>query len=405
MSNKWPTIALRDLCSIARGGSPRPIKNFITDDPDGINWIKIGDTEKGGRYIDKTAEKIRPEGIARSRFVEAGSFLLSNSMSFGRPYILRTSGCIHDGWLVLEPDYERVDQDYLYHILGSQTVFDQFDRLAAGSTVRNLNIGLVEGVEIPLPPLEEQQRIVAVLDEAFEGLARARAHAEANLQNARELFGSELASVCETNADEYGTVSLAMISEEITDGDHMPPPKAQEGVPFVTIKNIDKETRNIDFSDTFKVPVSYYQELKDKRKPRLGDVLYTVTGSFGIPVLVKDEQRFCFQRHIGLIRPKRDISPEWLYFVLASPFAFEQADAGATGTAQRTVSLKLLRSMAVPNVPSELQTAIAERFRGIHSEASRLAASYQAKLKDLDDLRQSLLQKAFAGELTRAEAA
>tara|TARA_R110000850_G_scaffold269499_3_gene401722 strand:+ start:2024 stop:2629 length:606 start_codon:yes stop_codon:yes gene_type:complete len=192
MSNKWPTIALRDLCSIARGGSPRPIKNFITDDPDGVNWIKIGDTKKGGRYIDTTAEKIKPEGIARSRFVEAGSFLLSNSMSFGRPYILRTSGCIHDGWLVLKPDYERVDQDFLYHVLGSRTVFDQFDRLAAGSTVRNLNIGLVEGVEIPLPKLEEQQRIVAVLDEAFEGLARARAHTEAKLNDINDLHQSLL---------------------------------------------------------------------------------------------------------------------------------------------------------------------------------------------------------------------
>ncbi|TQM92461.1 restriction endonuclease subunit S [Roseinatronobacter monicus] len=400
MSRDWPTVALRDLCSIARGGSPRPIKNFITNDPDGINWIKIGDTQKGGRYIDSTAEKITPAGVSRSRFVDSGSFLLSNSMSFGRPYILRASGCIHDGWLVLEPDYNRVDQDFLYHVLGSRTVFDQFDSLAAGSTVRNLNIGLVKGVEIPLPPLEEQRRIVAVLDEAFEGLGRARAHTEANLQNARELFGSELVSVCKTHAEQYGTIPLAGLSEEITDGDHMPPPKAQEGVPFVTIKNINKETHAIDFSDTFKVPESYYQELKDKRKPKVGDVLYTVTGSFGIPVMVQPDQRFCFQRHIGLIRPKRDVSPEWLYFVLASPFVFEQADAGATGTAQRTVSLKLLRTMLVPDVPPELQSAIANRFRGIHSEARRLAVSYQAKLQDLDDLRQSLLQKAFAGKLT-----
>jgi len=113
-------------------------------------------------------------------------------MSFGRPYILKTSGCIHDGWLVLEPDYKRVHQDFLYHILGAPETFQQFDSLAAGSYVRNLNIGLVESVSIPLPPLEEQQRIAAVLDEAFEGLTRARSHAEANLQNARELFSNQL---------------------------------------------------------------------------------------------------------------------------------------------------------------------------------------------------------------------
>jgi type I restriction enzyme, S subunit len=108
-------------------------------------------------------------------------------MSFGRPYILKTSGCIHDGWLVLKPDYSRVDQGYLYYALSSPNAFRQFDGLAAGATVRNLNIDLVSGVTIPLPPLEEQKRIVAVLDQAFAALDRARAHGEANLADAQEL--------------------------------------------------------------------------------------------------------------------------------------------------------------------------------------------------------------------------
>ena len=192
MKADWKKVSLGSLCNVARGGSPRPIKQFITDDADGVNWIKIGDAEIGGRYINETKEKIRKEGIARSRFVKPGAFLLSNSMSFGRPYILRTSGCVHDGWLVLEPDYNRVDQGFLYFALGAESTFKQFDRLAAGATVKNLNIGLARSVKIPLPPISQQLEIVPALDEVSENLARVRGHAEATLTDIEELRQSLL---------------------------------------------------------------------------------------------------------------------------------------------------------------------------------------------------------------------
>lgn len=154
-------IRLGELCAIARGGSPRPISRFLTDDPNGINWIKISDATASGKFIESTREKIIKEGVSRSRYVTSGSFLLTNSMSFGRPYILRTDGCIHDGWLVMEPDYKQVDQEYLYYLLGSRQIYSEFDRLAAGSTVRNLNIDLVSRVSVRLPSLEKQREAVA----------------------------------------------------------------------------------------------------------------------------------------------------------------------------------------------------------------------------------------------------
>ena len=104
----------------------------------------------------KTKEKIKPDGIKRSRMVNEGDFILSNSMSFGRPYIMKISGCIHDGWLVLKDKSGLFDQDYLYYYLGSNTTYKQFDLLASGSTVRNLNIDLVRGVKVTLPPIDEQ---------------------------------------------------------------------------------------------------------------------------------------------------------------------------------------------------------------------------------------------------------
>ena len=115
----WMYERLGNICSIARGGSPRPIENYLTDDENGLNWIKIGDTEQGGKYIYSTKEKIRPEGLSKTRYVCSGDFLLTNSMSFGRPYILRTNGCIHDGWLVIGGIEIAFHQDYLYYMLSS----------------------------------------------------------------------------------------------------------------------------------------------------------------------------------------------------------------------------------------------------------------------------------------------
>jgi len=161
----WCWCRLGSINEVARGGSPRPINQFITNEPNGINWIKIGDTEKGGKYIYSTAEKIKPEGIRYTREVHYGDFLLSNSMSFGRPYILRTSGCIHDGWLVITLDENILNADFFYYLLSSRFMYNQFSGLAAGSTVKNLKSETAKLVLCPIPPLNEQQRIVEKIEE------------------------------------------------------------------------------------------------------------------------------------------------------------------------------------------------------------------------------------------------
>ena len=165
----WPTNTLEDLFEISRGGSPRPIDDYITESPDGVNWIMIGDAHEGSKYITATKKKIKPEGAKRSRSVKLGDFLLTNSMSFGRPYIMRTSGCIHDGWLVLSPRKSNVVPDYFYSLLGSRALYTEFSRRAPGATVKNLNIGLVRSVVVPVPP-EAKQREFADRVSAIEGL-------------------------------------------------------------------------------------------------------------------------------------------------------------------------------------------------------------------------------------------
>lgn len=158
-------VELSELYEIERGGSPRPIQKYLTEKDNGINWIKIGDTKNISKYISKTEEKIIPEGAKKSKMVYEGDFILSNSMSFGRPYIMKTTGCIHDGWLLLRAKSKKVDQDFLYYTLASEYIYEQFEKAATGGVVKNLNIGLVKKVKIPIPSLETQKQLVAEMEE------------------------------------------------------------------------------------------------------------------------------------------------------------------------------------------------------------------------------------------------
>ena len=152
MNKSWQECSLGEILEIERGGSPRPIKEYITQDTDGINWVKISDTKNITKYIQYTLQKIKPSGLQKSRKVYPGDFILSNSMSFGKPYIMDIEGAIHDGWLVLRDNNNLLNKDYLYHILSSPFVYNQFSKLAKGSTVKNLNINLVSTVRINLFP-------------------------------------------------------------------------------------------------------------------------------------------------------------------------------------------------------------------------------------------------------------
>ena len=158
--DNWEWVRLGEICDVARGGSPRPIKSFLTTQANGINWIKIGDTDKDGKYINSTKDRIIPSGVSKSRLVHKGDFLLTNSMSFGRPYILNIDGCIHDGWLVISPIGNVFDKNFLYLLLSSEYAFNQFRDQASGSAVSNLNSDKVADSLFPLPPIKTQEKIV-----------------------------------------------------------------------------------------------------------------------------------------------------------------------------------------------------------------------------------------------------
>jgi type I restriction enzyme S subunit len=268
---------------------------------------------------------------------------------------------------------------------------------------------------IPLPPLSEQSRIVAKLEELFPQLDIA----VAELKKAKEQIKTYKQSVLkyafegkltidnsqfkidnETGLPEgWKWVKLSELATEITDGDHLPPPKSPNGIPFITISNINKSINKIDFSDTFKVDPVYYKKIKDSKKPRRGDILYTVTGSFGIPVLIDFDMKFCFQRHIGLIRPNSEVKNKCLYYILQTPQVYRQADETSTGTAQKTVTLNALRNIIVPKIPISIQTQIIDFIEIRFSEAENLEKTIDLSLLQAESLRQSILKKAFEGRL------
>ena len=395
MKQGWEIKKLGDVCKILNGGTP---DTKISQYWDGENlWITPKDMGKlNNIFVDNTSRKITDEGLKNSsaKILPPNSIILSSRAPIGHLAINIKPTSTNQGCKGLIPN-QTIDTLYLYYFLSKSV--ELLNSLGSGTTFKELSGSKLGTVDIPVPPLPEQERIVSILDKAFSAIEQAKQNAEKNLKNAKELFDSYLQEAFSNGNCEK--VKLSELAKDVTDGDHMPPPKSDEGFPFITISNINKQNRHIDFSDTFKVPKEYFDKLKENRKPRKGDVLYTVTGSYGIPVLIEDDFEFCFQRHIGLIRPKENVSGKWLYYWILSPDAFFQANDTATGTAQKTVSLTALRSFLLPKMTLKEQQAIVQKLDTLSAETKQLEAIYQQKITELEELKKSILQKAFNGNL------
>ena len=187
----WKLLTIDQICIVERGSSPRPIQKYVTTSSDGVNWIKIGDTKAGSKYVKSTKEKITQLGAEKSRKVAAGDFILTNSMTYGRPYIMATDGYIHDGWFALRLK-DGVDSNYLFHALSSEVVQEQFRNLAAGAVVKNISGDLVKKTIIPIPPLEVQMTLAKAMDDASDEKEKLEASYTAKLQDISDLRQSLL---------------------------------------------------------------------------------------------------------------------------------------------------------------------------------------------------------------------
>ena len=265
MNSNWIYKKIGDVCTVERGGSPRPIDKFITDSAEGINWIKIGDTSDS-MYITSTAQKIIPEGMKKSRYVKPGDFLLSNSMSFGRPYILKIDGCIHDGWLVLRDNSNLFDKRFLYYYLSSPSTYQKFKMMAVGGVVNNLNSEMVRGVEIPVPTIDEQIEIANILDRV-NGVIANRKQQLANLDELVKARFVELFGDPELNPKGFKTVLLSEIAEYYNGLTYSPDNVSENGTIVLRSSNI--QNSQLNFDDTVRVSCN----IRDKLLVKNNDIL------------------------------------------------------------------------------------------------------------------------------------
>ena len=265
----------------------------------------------------------------------------------------------------------------------------------SGTTRLKLTQDQMKRIPVPVPPLPEQQRIVARIEELFSQLdagVETLKKTKQQLEVYRQAVLKEAFDSCET------AEALGVLCEHITDGDHQPPPKSEAGIPFIMISNIENSTINWD--NTAFVGEEYYDNIDLKRRPQKGDVLYTVTGSFGIPICVDFDKKFCFQRHIALLRPNDHIDQKYLFYALQEPNVYLQAKQKATGTAQKTVGLGVLRTIKVPFTTSyEKQKRIVADIESKLSCCENITNTISESLLSTSCIRESILKQAFEGGL------
>lgn len=406
----WEWKSLGEIFNIERGGSPRPIKEFLTDKEDGINWIKIGDI-KNQKYLYKTEEKIIQEGLKKSKLVIEGDLLVSNSMSFGKPVIVKLQkGAIHDGWLLLKEKIN-LNKEYFYYLFSSNFMYNFLSYQASGSTVKNLNIDKLKQIEIPLPPLKEQERIVGILDESFAKIDESIKILEQDLLNLDELMQSALQKAfnpLKDNAKEnyklpqgWEWKSLGEISNLIQNG--FAASKNNEipsGYVHLRTHNISTDG-NLNFDTLIKIKREFIKEKQSFIEKN--DILFNNTNStelVGKTALVTQNYNYAFSNHLTKIKLKNQYNSKLVvfYFVLLLKNKyFEKICHQWIG--QSGINIDKLKKIQIPLPPLKEQEQIAKHLDFVFEKTKALKELYTKELKDYEELKQSLLNKAFKGEL------
>lgn len=389
--NNYQTVRLGDVCEIARGGSPRPISDYITTAEDGINWIKIGDTSSDSKYIEHTEQKIKPEGMKKSRYVHSGDFILSNSMSFGRPYILKIDGCIHDGWLVLQNIQNDIDKDYLYSVLSSPSAYHQFEKMAVGGVVNNLNSDKVKELIFPLPPLSEQKYIASVLDKCTEVIAKHREILDKydTLVKSRfiEMFGDPVTNPMGWEVKKLGELTRIGSSKRIFEKEYV-----SEGVPFFRTKEIVELSKGNPITTELFISKERYEEIKQQFGiPKKNDLLVSAVGTIGIIWIVDGKQEFYFKDG-NLIRIETSKYFDSVYLKMQlEALISEFKKKMNSGTAYSALTISGLCSMSVPVPPIDLQEKFAEFVRAVDAQKAKA----QKSLDKAETLYKALMQEYF----------
>ena len=400
MKAGWEVKALGEHCEFIGGGTPSKDKpEFYSGQ---IPWATVRDMMHD--HLNITDHSITEAGLSSSssKLIPKGEVVIASRVGLGKVCILGQDTAINqDLRAVIPKDTNSVDKRFLFHWFKSMA--GTIEKAGTGATVKGVKLPFLKSLQIPLPPLAEQKRIVSILDEAFEGLDRARENAEANLKSARELFEETVNSVFITESSQSPLVPLEELAVKITKGSS---PKWQgvsyvdkPGVLFVTSENVG--VNKMLFNKKKYVEDSFNE--KDKKSVlSFGDVLTNIVGaSIGRTAIYDRYDIANINQAVCLIRCNKDILDNlYLSYLLNSPYFKRKLHEGEVNTARANLSLTFFRKLQIPVPSLAHQTSLTTEIGIVRAKAASLEATYQTKLQDISDLRQSLLQKAFAGELT-----
>ena len=290
-----------------------------------------------------------------------------------------------------------LNKDFVLHQLNSEGVSNQLKGLTTGATRPRVTLKNMREVNLVVPPLSEQEAIVAILDKAFTAIDQAKANIEQNIANAKELFQSKLNQIFSQKGEGWVEATLKDLCSKITDGVHKKPNYTDSGVPFIKINNLTG-SNTISFENVSYISEKDHIEFCKRTKPERNDLLITKDGTIGIVRLVDTDIEFSLFVSVALIKPlEKSISP-YLKYVLESPLIQKQINP--QGAALKHLYLRDLRAFTIPIPPIEEQREIVSLLDSLYSTNIRVLHNYQTKLDSLDELKKSILQKAFAGELT-----
>lgn len=416
----WETIKLKNIASIVRGGSPRPIEAYMSDNDNDVNWIRISDTEKGSKYITHACRKLISSGISKSRFIKRGSLILTNSMSFGEPYILAIDGCIHDGWVAFS-DFTKIDKEFLYYFLVSPLAKLQFEQQVDGGVVKNLNIDKIGDTIILLPPYNEQNKIIAYLDcftsnidlllsktissiEEYKKLKQAviTQAVTKGVRGKREMKDSGVEWIGEIPAEWRKTQlrHCATIKSGITLGKSYSKDTVLIERPYLRVANV--QGGYVDLNDLATIEVTPDEDLKYRLHS--GDVLMTEGGDrdkLGRGCVWHGEIEPCLhQNHVFAVQTNETILlPEFLEYLTASDVGRSYFDVTAIKTTNLacTSSSKVL-AFTIPLPPIEEQIEIVSFIKKRSLELNKLIMKKELLVQELESYKKSLIYEVVTGK-------
>ena len=388
-TDAWEQRKFKNTIQIERGGSPRPIENYITNSENGLNWIKIGDAPSMGKYITKTAEKIKPEGLSKTREVHPGDLILSNSMSFGRPYIMAINGCIHDGWLLLRNDKNLYNLQFLCHLLGNENMLQQYKSFAAGSTVNNLNKELVGSTSVSFPKKDEQGKLGAFFD-SIDNLITLHQRKLDKLSNVKKALLEKMFPKNDSDVPEIRFKGFTDAWEQRKLGDF-----GSVCMNKRIFKNQTSENDEIPFykigtfggkADAF-ISRSLFEEYKSKYPyPVCGDILISASGSIGRTVEYQGAEEYFQDSNIVWLNHRNTIHNPFLKYF----YAVVKWNGIEGSTIKRLYNENILNTqITLPQKPEQ------QKIGTFFSNLDNLITLHQRKLEKLKNIKKACLEKMF----------